>query len=59
MEDKLDMYSFSAQEVGAEKETDIKMLPIVELHDFEGHPFKVEHDMKLSLDNGKKIYALD
>lgn len=30
-----------------EKETDIKMLTIVELHDFEGHPFKVEHDMAL------------
>ena len=47
MEEKLGLYSFSAQDVGAVAETDIKMLPMVELHDFEGHPFKVEHDMAL------------
>lgn len=28
-------------------ETDIKMVPIADLHDFEGHPFKVENDMAL------------
>lgn len=47
MEEKLGLYSFSAQDVVAVAETDIKMLPMAELHDFEGHPFKVEHDMAL------------
>lgn len=28
-------------------ETDIKIVPIAELQDFEGHPFKVENDMAL------------
>ena len=28
-------------------ETDIRMVPIADLHDFEGHPFKVENDMAL------------
>lgn len=47
MEEKKELYSFSAQEVGAVAETEIIMLPIAELHDFERHPFKVEHDMAL------------
>ena len=47
MKEKLELYSFSTQDVGAVAETDIKMLPIAELRDFEGHPFKVEHDMAL------------
>ena len=28
-------------------ETDIRMIPLSELHDFNGHPFKVENDMAL------------
>lgn len=47
MEEKQALYSFSEQDVGAVAETDIKMLPIAELHDFEGHPFKVKHDLAL------------
>ena len=47
MEETKELYSFSAQELGAVTETEIIVLPIAELHDFEGHPFKVEHDMAL------------
>ena len=47
MEEKKELYSFSAQEVGVVADTEIIMLPIAELHDFERHPFKVEHDMAL------------
>ena len=47
MGEKKELYSFSAQEVGAVTETEIIVIPIAELHDFEGHPFKVEHDMAL------------
>ena len=35
------------QEHSAMAETDIKTVPIADLHDFEGHPFKVENDMAL------------
>ena len=40
-------YSFSQQNDGAVVETDIRMIPLSELHDFNGHPFKVENDMAL------------
>lgn len=41
------MYSFSQQKDNAVMETDIRMIPISELHDFAGHPFKVENNMAL------------
>ena len=41
------MYSCSQQDHSAIAETDIKLVPIADLHDFEGHPFKVENDMAL------------
>ena len=40
-------YSFSQQNDGAVVKTDIRMIPLSELHDFNGHPFKVENDMAL------------
>ena len=41
------LYSFPQQNDGAVVETDIRMIPLSELHDFNGHPFKVENDMAL------------
>ena len=41
------LYSFPQQNDGAVVETDIRMIPLSELHDFNGHPFKVENDMVL------------
>lgn len=47
MKKKEELYSCSQQDHNAMAETDIKMVPIADLHDFEGHPFKVENDMAL------------
>lgn len=47
MKKKEEWYSFSKQNNGAMVETDIRMIPLSELHDFNGHPFKVENDMAL------------
>ena len=47
MKKKEELCSFSQQEQSTVVETDIKMVPIAELQDFEGHPFKVENDMAL------------
>ena len=47
MKKKEELYSCSQQDHSAMAETDIKMVPIADLHDFEGHPFKVENDMAL------------
>lgn len=47
MKKKEELYSCSQQDHSAVVETDIKMVPIAVLHDFEGHPFKVENDMAL------------
>lgn len=47
MKKKEELYSFPQQEHSAVVETDIKIVPIAELQDFEGHPFKVENDMAL------------
>lgn len=47
MKKKEEWYSFSQQNNGAMVETDIRMIPLSELHDFNGHPFKVENDMAL------------
>lgn len=47
MKKQEELYSFPQQNDGAVVETDIKMIPLSELHDFNGHPFKVENDMAL------------
>ena len=47
MKKKEELCSFPQQENSAIAETDIRMVPISELQDFEGHPFKVENDMAL------------
>ena len=47
MKKKEELCSFPQQENSTVVETDIKMVPIVQLQDFEGHPFKVENDMAL------------
>lgn len=47
MKKKEELCSFPQQEHSAVVETDIKMVPIAQLQDFEGHPFKVENDMAL------------
>ena len=47
MKKKEEWYSFSQRNNGAVVETDIRMIPLSELHDFNGHPFKVENDMAL------------
>ena len=47
MKKKEELYSFPKQEHSAVVETDIKIVPLAELQDFEGHPFKVENDMAL------------
>ena len=47
MKKKEELCSFPQQENSAVEETDIRMVPIAELQDFEGHPFKVENDMAL------------
>ena len=47
MKKQEELYSFPQQEQSAVVETDIKIVPIAELQDFEGHPFKVENDMAL------------
>ena len=47
MKKKGELCSFPQQENSAIAETDIRMVPIAELQDFEGHPFKVENDMAL------------
>lgn len=47
MKKKEELCSFPQQEYSAVAETDIKMVPIAQLQDFEGHPFKVENDMAL------------
>ena len=47
MKKKEELYTFSQQNNGAVVETDIRMIPLSELHDFNGHPFKVENDMAL------------
>lgn len=47
MKKKEEVYSFPQQKDGAVVETDIRMIPLEELQDFEGHPFKVENDMVL------------
>ena len=44
---KQELYSFPQQNNGAVVETDIRMIPLSELHDYNGHPFKVENDMAL------------
>ena len=49
MKKKEEVYSFPQQKDGAVVETDIRMIPLEELQDFEGHPFKVENDMALLL----------
>ena len=47
MKKQEEVYSFPQQNDGAVVETDIRMIPLSELHDFNGHPFKVENDMSL------------
>ena len=47
MKKQEELYSCSQQDHSAVSETDIKMVQIADLHDFEGHPFKVENDMAL------------
>ncbi|NLL80481.1 MAG: chromosome partitioning protein ParB, partial [Clostridiales bacterium] len=47
MKKKEELYSCSQQDYSEKAETDIKLVPIADLHDFEGHPFKVENDMAL------------
>lgn len=47
MKKKEELCSFPQQDQSAVVETDIRMVPIAELQDFEGHPFKVENDMAL------------
>ena len=47
MKKKEELYSCSQQDHSVMAETDIKMVPIADLHDFEGHPFKIENDMAL------------
>ena len=47
MKQKEELYSFPQQKDRAVVETDIRMIPLEELQDFEGHPFKVENDMAL------------
>lgn len=47
MKKREELYSFPQQKDGAVVETDIRMIPLEELQDFEGHPFKVENDMAL------------
>lgn len=47
MKKQEELYSFPQQNDGAVVETDIRMIPLSELHDFNGHPFKVENDMAL------------
>lgn len=47
MKKKEELCSFPQQKNNAMAETDIRMVPITELQDFEGHPFKVENDMAL------------
>lgn len=47
MKKKEELCSFPQQENSVMAETDIRMVPIAELQDFEGHPFKVENDMAL------------
>lgn len=47
MKKQEELYSFPQQNDGAVVETDIRMIPLSELHDFNGHPFKVENDMTL------------
>ena len=49
MKKQEEVYSFPQQNDGAVVETDIRMIPLSELHDFKGHPFKVENDMALFL----------
>lgn len=46
MKKKEELYSCSQQDHTI-AETDIRVVPIADLHDFEGHPFKVENDMAL------------
>ena len=43
MKKREELYSFPQQKDGAVVETDIRMIPLEELQDFEGHPFKVEN----------------
>ncbi len=47
MKKKEELYSYPQHKDGAVVETDIRMIPLEELQDFEGHPFKVENDMAL------------
>ena len=47
MKKQEELYSFPQQNDGAVVETDIRMIPLSELHDFNGHQFKVENDMAL------------
>lgn len=47
MKKQEELYSFPQQNDGAVVETNIRMIPLSELHDFNGHPFKVENDMAL------------
>lgn len=47
MKKKEELYSFPQQNDGAVVETDIRMIPLSELQDFNGHPFKIENDMAL------------
>lgn len=47
MKKKEELCSFPQQKNNAMAETDIRMVPITELQDFEGHPFKVKNDMAL------------
>ena len=47
MKKQEELYSFPQQNDGAVVETDIRMISLSELHDFKGHPFKVENDMAL------------
>ena len=47
MKKQEELYSFPQQNDGAVVETDIRMILLSELHDFNGHPFKVENDMRM------------
>lgn len=47
MKKKDELYHFQGVDCGSQGSNDIKMLPISQLRDFEGHPFKVETDIEL------------
>ena len=45
---QMEMCSFPKEQNSEESKKDIIHVPIGQLHDFKGHPFKVERDMVLA-----------